>query len=160
MEESQKELRADIRLYLQFLQNAITRMADYSKTCKQVSLSLLTAWIVFSRLVLSSGQSIHCLISLSICLPILVLWLLDSWYLLFERRYRNKYNNYIKLLTSKIKEDNNEYNELIEKLYNLNPISEDSKGDNTNYIPILISHSVVGIYISQIIIIVIMMLIK
>ena len=156
------ELRTDTRLYLQFLQNTITRMSDNSKMCKQYSLSILTAWIVFTRLALSANHPINILINLLICLPTIVFWFLDGWYLLFERRYRNKYNSYVNLFTDKIKENKNsdEYKELIETLYNLNPMSNDSNSDNTDYLNILRSRSVFWTYFTQVIVIIAMAFVK
>ena len=153
-----KELRADIRLYLQFLQNIITRMADNSKMCKQFALSIVTAWIVFARLVLNTNQSIHYFIHLAVIVPILVFYFLDAWYLLFERRYRNKYNSYTDIL-SKTLSTNDIDEQVIQGLYNLNPMSSDCEKENTNYCSILRSGSVLYVYLSLVIVIIVMIVI-
>ena len=144
--------------YLEFLQNIITRMADNSKMCKQFALSIVTAWIVFARLVLNNGQFIHCFIHLAIIVPILVFYFLDAWYLLFERRYRNKYNSYTDIL-SKTLSANDIDEQVIKGLYNLNSRSLECEKENTNCFSVLCSGSVLGVYSSLVGVIIVMIFI-
>ena len=114
------ELRLDIRLYLTFLQNTITRMGDYGKTCKQFSITILTSWFVFIGVLVSKCELSDSLTLSWIFIPIMSLWLLDTFFLTTEQQYRNKYNDYAQQYRDSLHSVDNA-SELINNLYCMNP---------------------------------------
>ncbi len=74
--------------YLEFIQGIINRMAECSFKCKEFCILICSAILA----VFASIES-HPGFLLLICdLPIIVFWLLDSYYLWQERGFRNTYN--------------------------------------------------------------------
>jgi hypothetical protein len=76
--------------HLEFIQNAINRMANNSFIIKGWAVTLVTAIIGFSL-----SRSITSFVYLAF-LPTLIFWGLDAYYLRQERLFRNLYNHAIK----------------------------------------------------------------
>ena len=87
----------DDRLYLQMMQDNITRMAINSTNCK----SWMVIWIAI--------------------IPVIIFWYLDSYYLEMERKMRNRELDFI--IKAKGKDDIEAYNKA---LYNFKPLSMNS----------------------------------
>ena len=74
--------------YLEFVQGIINRMAECSFKCKEICILVCSAILA----IFASIES-HPGFLLLICdLPIIVFWLLDSYYLWQERGFRNTYS--------------------------------------------------------------------
>ncbi|MCH5259208.1 MAG: hypothetical protein J1F18_05605 [Lachnospiraceae bacterium] len=73
--------------HLEFVQNIIVRMAKNSFSLKGWAVTLVSGLLMVGSVV---GSNI--LVCLIVLLPIIVFWVLDSYYLLQERRYRALYN--------------------------------------------------------------------
>lgn len=76
-------------LYLQFVQNTITRMASNSFFCKGWLITLVAA---FFAIVAENNTSISFLI---LVIVVLLFWWLDAFFLRQERLYRDLYNDAI-----------------------------------------------------------------
>lgn len=79
-----------VQSYVTILQNVITRMATNSTACKTWCITLVSAVIV---IVADKGKPSYVWISI---LPIILFGLLDAYYLLLEKAFREKYNEFIK----------------------------------------------------------------
>ena len=75
--------------HLEFIQNAITRMANNSFMFKGWAITLVVAIIT------CSGTLEQPFISFASFLPIILFWLLDSYFLQNERKYRSLFNQVI-----------------------------------------------------------------
>ena len=71
------------------MQGVIQRMAENSRSCKVWCVTLVSAILV---LVARTGKAEHALIALA---PTALFYLLDAYYLMLERRFRNSYNNFV-----------------------------------------------------------------
>lgn len=91
-----------IQTHLNLLQGIITRMANYSSSCKTWCITLVTALLAFN----SDNSRLH-LIWLCF-LPILVFAFLDAYYLSMERQVVNQH----KILVEKIHNGKVEINDL------------------------------------------------
>lgn len=83
-----------VQSYLNILQGIITRMATNSASCKTWCISLVSAILV---VIADKNKPNYAWISL---IPIVLFFLLDSYYLGQERSFREIYNNFIKDLHS------------------------------------------------------------
>lgn len=83
---------ASVQSYLAILQGVINRMATNSTGCKTWCIALVSAVIV---IVADKGRPEFVWISI---VPILLFLFLDSYYLGLEKRFREKYNEFIKKL--------------------------------------------------------------
>lgn len=83
-----------VQSYLNILQGIITRLATNSASCKTWCISLVSAILV---VVADKNKPNYAWISL---IPIVLFFLLDSYYLGQERSFREIYNNFIKDLHS------------------------------------------------------------
>lgn len=81
---------SSVQAYITILQNVIARMATNSTACKTWCITLVSAVIV---IVADKGKPTYVWISI---LPIVLFSLLDAYYLLLEKEFRNKYNGFIK----------------------------------------------------------------
>jgi len=72
--------------YLEFIQNIITRMNSNSFYIKNWSITIISAFIAIFA---STKDNSFILFSM---IPTIVFWLLDSYYLNLERKYRKLYN--------------------------------------------------------------------
>lgn len=84
--------------YLEMIQQVINRMAQNSFTLKGWAVTLLAA--LFALAAKDSNLSFFLIAYIPIC----VFWILDSYYLQLERKYRLKYNE-VKLLDENSKID-------------------------------------------------------
>ena len=64
-------------------------MAENSRSCKVWCVTLVAATLV---LVARTGEPRHALVAL---VPIVLFYLLDAYYLMLERRFRNSYNSFV-----------------------------------------------------------------
>lgn len=80
--------------YLNILQGIITRMATNSANCKTWCISLVSAILV---VIADKNKPNYAWITL---IPIILFFLLDSYYLAQERSFRAIYNNFIQALHS------------------------------------------------------------
>lgn len=71
---------------MEMYQAIITRMAANSAACKQWSIPLVTAILVFAV-----KEKAYCLIWLTL-IPVLICYCLDSYYLMLENRFRAGFN--------------------------------------------------------------------
>lgn len=78
-----------IRTHLTILQGVIQRMAENSRSCKVWCVTLVAATLV---LVARTGEPRHALIALA---PTVLLYVLDAYYLMLERRFRNCYDDFV-----------------------------------------------------------------
>lgn len=83
-----------VQSYLNILQNIITRMATNSANCKTWCVSLVSAILV---VIVDKNKPNYAWIAL---IPIILFFLLDSYYLGQERNFREIYNNFVKELHS------------------------------------------------------------
>jgi hypothetical protein len=83
-------LNYDKAKHLEFIQNAITRMAQNSFMCKGWAITLFSALIIIEKGILKSLSSYFPLI---ICIVISAFWFLDSYYLRLERLFRELYDD-------------------------------------------------------------------
>jgi hypothetical protein len=81
-----------VHAYLTMLQAVITRMATNSSSCKTLCITLVSAIIV---VIANAGKISFILIGL---LPVLLLSLLDAYYLGLEQGFRSTYNEFVKKL--------------------------------------------------------------
>jgi hypothetical protein len=79
-----------VQSYLTMLQGVITRMATNSSSCKTLCVTLVSAIVV---IVADKGKPNFAGIAL---LPIILLGLLDAYYLGLEQGFRNTYNEFVK----------------------------------------------------------------
>ena len=78
-----------IHKHLDIMQGVISRMAENSRSCKVWCVTLVAATLV---LVARTGEADHALIALA---PAALLYWLDAYYLMLERRFRNSYNDFV-----------------------------------------------------------------
>lgn len=71
--------------YLEIIQNIINRMASNSFFLKGWTLTLITGFLVFS-------PERKTFLMIFIGLPVVAFWMLDSYYLQLERKFRELYN--------------------------------------------------------------------
>jgi carbon starvation protein CstA len=83
-----------VQSYLNILQGIITRMATNSANCKTWCVSLVSAILV---VIADKNKPNYAWITL---IPIVLFFLLDSYYLGQERNFREIYNNFVKELHS------------------------------------------------------------
>lgn len=74
------------RCHLNMIQQVITRMGTNSFSLKGWSVGMMIAIYAFA------GQNSHKAVVVTL-IPLLVFWLLDSYYLTLERKFRALYNN-------------------------------------------------------------------
>ena len=82
--------------HLEFIQTIINRMANNSFLLKGWSLTLVSALFVFA---IKDKNFIYIIIT---CLPILVFWLLDGYFLWQERLFKSLYDDVCKKNNSQI----------------------------------------------------------
>lgn len=78
---------ADKIKHLDYIQNTISRMADNSFKIRGVCVTIVSA---FLGLYIKINEPKVLLIT---CIPIITFWMLDSYYLQQERKFRCLYNN-------------------------------------------------------------------
>ena len=78
-----------VQKHLEIIQGVISRMAENSRSCKVWCVTLVAATLV---LVARTGKADHALIALA---PTALLYVLDAYYLMLERRFRKSYNNFV-----------------------------------------------------------------
>ncbi len=78
-----------VQKHLEIMQSVITRMAENSRSCKVWCVTLVAATLV---LVARTGEPRHALIALA---PAALLYVLDAYYLMLEKRFRTSYNNFV-----------------------------------------------------------------
>ena len=78
-----------VQKHLEIMQGVITRMAENSRSCKVWCVTLVVATLV---LVARTGEPRHALIALA---PAALLYVLDAYYVMLEKRFRNSYNNFV-----------------------------------------------------------------
>lgn len=81
---------SSVQSYITVLQNIVTRMATNSTACKTWCITLVSAVIV---IIADKGKPSYIWISI---IPIVLFGLLDAYYLLLEKAFREKYNEFIK----------------------------------------------------------------
>lgn len=86
---SDNDKNNDRRLHLQFVQNVITRMNTNSFQIKTWTVTIFAAFIA---LAVNSRNYVYILVSI---VPTVLFWLLDSYYLQQERKFRGLYNDVI-----------------------------------------------------------------
>ena len=78
-----------VQKHLDIMQGVIARMAENSRYCKIWCVTLVAATLVF---VARTGEPRHVLIALA---PTFSLYLLDAYYLMLEKRFRNSYAAFV-----------------------------------------------------------------
>ena len=78
-----------VQKHLEIMQGVIQRMAENSRSCKVWCVTLVSAILV---LVARTGNAEHALIALA---PTLLFYVLDAYYLVLERRFRNSYDRFV-----------------------------------------------------------------
>ena len=78
-----------VQKHVEIMQDVIRRMAENSRSCKVWCVTLVAAILV---LVARTGKADHALIALA---PTALLYVLDVYYLMLEKRFRNSYNNFV-----------------------------------------------------------------
>ena len=78
-----------VHKHLEIMQGVIARMAENSRSCKVWCVTLVAATLV---LVARTGDPRHALIALA---PAALLYVLDAYYLMLERRFRKAYGNFV-----------------------------------------------------------------
>ena len=106
----------DDRLYLQMMQDNITRMAINSTNCKSWMVMLMSGFLALG----CSINDLNGWIWIAI-IPVIIFWYLDSYYLEMERKMRNRELDFI--IKAKGKDDIEAYNKA---LYNFKPLSMNS----------------------------------
>ena len=86
---SLNENSSAVQKHVEIIQGVIQRMADNSRYCKVWCVTLVSAVLV---LVARTGEPGHALIALA---PAILLYLLDAYYLMLERRFRESYNVFV-----------------------------------------------------------------
>ena len=81
-----------VQSYLTILQSVINRMATNSSNCKTWCVTLVSAIVV---IIADKGKPDYVWISV---VPIVLFFLLDSYYLFLERQFRSLYNEFIRKL--------------------------------------------------------------
>lgn len=79
-----------VHKHLEIMQGVIQRMAENSRSCKVWCVTLVAAILV---LVARTGEAEHALIALA---PTVLLYLLDAYYLMLERGFRESYNSFVR----------------------------------------------------------------
>ena len=80
----------DDRLYLQMMQENITRMSNNSANCKAWLITIVTAMLAIG----CNIKELHWWLLLTIA-PILMFWYLDTFYLHLERGMRNRQRDFL-----------------------------------------------------------------
>lgn len=83
-----------VQSYLGFLQNIITRMANNSSNCKAWSITIVSTILV---VIVDKKQPSYIWISI---VPIILFFILDSYYLAQERGFRDVYKKFVQKLHS------------------------------------------------------------
>lgn len=83
----------DRRQYLSFIQNVIARMAGNSLALKGLCITLVTLVATIMSAKEVGGEKSLFLQTAIICVSVLTFWVLDSFYLAQERRYREMYKS-------------------------------------------------------------------
>ena len=78
-----------VQTHLTIMQGVIQRMAENSRSCKVLCVTLVAAILVFMA---RTGEPKHVLIAL---VPTVLLYLLDVYYLVLERRFRKSYKAFV-----------------------------------------------------------------
>ncbi len=91
---NQKSLNEDERLYLKFIQNNITRMNRYSFQIKGMMVTIVTALISAFVAFPIKGKGLNVSLLLVAIVPTLIFWILDSYYLQQERKFRGVYEDF------------------------------------------------------------------
>ena len=144
------QIREDIRNYLNQVQGVITRLANYNHSCKNYSILIFSAYAtVMNTKVIETIKELHILIKLIFIFPFIVLWILDIYYIILERNFKNMYNSYAKLVKEALIKKAEIYNKVIENLYSFNYKKNNL---NTNMFFIIISSL---LYVLEIIFIII-----
>ena len=79
-----------VQKHLEIMQGVIARMAENSRSCKVWCVTLVAATLV---LVARSEKAEHALVALA---PTVLLYVLDAYYLMLEKRFRNSYGSFVK----------------------------------------------------------------
>lgn len=114
----------DERLYLQMMQEIITRMATNSANAKTWLVTIVAAILTIGY----SIKEIHYWLLLAL-VPTLALWYLDAYYLQLERKLRNRERYYINL-----KKAGKTAQELNEALYDFSPLPKKQRDENLKYV--------------------------
>ncbi len=83
-----REASPAVQAHLGIIQAVIQRMASNSTSCKAWAITLVSAILV---IVADKGKPRHAMIA---ALPIILFFLLDSYYLSLEKRFRDSYNSF------------------------------------------------------------------
>ena len=78
-----------VQTHLTIMQGVIQRMAENSRSCKVWCVTLVSATLV---LVARTGKAEHALIALA---PTALLYVLDAYYLMLEKMFRNSYDDFV-----------------------------------------------------------------
>lgn len=140
-------LNDDDRLYLQMMQENITRMSSYSANAKVWLITLVTAF-------LSIGTSLKNLDNWMILalVPVFSLWYMDAYYLRIERKLRNRERHFLNVVLGK-ESDCSKY----ECLYNFSPLAKKVSKEDLYYVETncqLFNNSVYPLYLVMSLIIV------
>lgn len=87
--EKFKENSHAVQSHLTITQSVIQRMSTNSASCKAWCIALVSAILV---VVAQQNKPQYALVAL---IPIALFGILDSYYLVLEKRFRNSYNNFI-----------------------------------------------------------------
>lgn len=146
-------LHSNVQNYLNQLQSVISRMASNCASVKNFAFVLLGAWISFTGTIyktLSLSSQVNSYVLIGLLFPI-GFGLFDTMYLQLERKFRNKFNNYVKLYREVlISASEGLPTNMVEKLYDFNPESPECYTRDICFCTVLMSWSVLWVYIPQI----------
>lgn len=90
-----KQDREDTRLYLNFIENNITRMNQLSFRIKELSVTILTALLAAFVAIPGKDGTKNDFFLLIAIVPTFIFWMLDSFYLQQEWKFRGLYKDVI-----------------------------------------------------------------
>lgn len=125
--------------HLEFIHGTITRMNQNSFQLKGWMITIVSALMA---LYASSQNVMYIWISI---IPTVIFWLLDAYYLQQERKFRGIYNDAAELTS--------EQNKIVIRDFEM-PIQK-YKGGKYSYFKVLISKTIIGLYLSVIVFLII-----
>lgn len=122
--------------HLEFLQSNIARMSQSSFQIKEWTIAIVSALLaVYAATINDSGKGNEAFLMVAV-FPTIVFWLLDSYYLLQERKFRGIYDDVAEI---------NKKNSKSVKLYDM-PL-EKYKGNRYSFIRVMFSKTIWPLYI-------------
>lgn len=134
-----------VQLHLEFLQDIISRLSSKSSTCKNWCITLTSAFILLSLRLENGSQYI-----LLSYIPILIFFILNTYYVYLERSFRRAYEAFIeKLHQEKLQ---------INDIYKISPQSEENSYQCQNFRSAMGSTSILIFYLPLLMIVIVITL--